>query len=228
MVAALLGVAPPAAAGTRCPAGAGAGTASALGDIDGETRLGWIDARLSHAAAHARLYTWGWGIGIAGATVGNLVPLAFVAREDRVDWYVGAGTTAIGVVPLLIAPLDVVEDARVLHAGVLAAPPGDDVCRRLADAETRLARDARNQEDGQRWWLHVANVALNTGVGLFLGLGYHHWGAGTLNMVTGVIIGELIIYTQPTETIEDLRRYQQGALGIEKLSLLGASWGGRF
>ena len=149
-------------------------------------------------------------------------------REDRVDWYVGAGTTAIGVVPLLIAPLDVVEDAHVLHAGILAAPPGDDVCRRLADAETRLARDARNQEDGQRWWLHVANVALNTGVGLFLGLGYHHWGAGILNMVTGVIIGELIIYTQPTETIEDLRRYQQGALGTEKLSLLSVSWGGRF
>ena len=228
LVAALVvAAAAPAGAATRCPAGAGANTT--LGDIDGETRLAWIDTRLSRTARRARLYTWGWGVGIVGATVGNLVPLAFVSPEDRVDWYTGAGTTIIGIVPLLIAPLDVVEDAHALHAGIAAAPAGDDVCLRLADAETRLVRDAKNQEDGQRWWLHVANVALNTGVGLFLGLGFHHWGAGALNAVTGVIIGELIIYSQPTETMNDLRRYRDGALGDEKaLSMWGLGYSGRF
>ena len=227
LVLVVLAVPSTALAAARCPAGAGGG--ATLADIDGETRLGWIDARLTRTARKARLYTWGWGIGIGGATIANIVPLAFVSKGDRIDWYTGAGTTIIGIVPLLIAPLDVVEDARAMHAGVAAAPPGDDVCVRLADAETRLARDAKNQQDGQRWWLHVANVVLNTGVGLFLGLGYHHWGAGALNAVTGTIIGELIIYTQPTDTIADLRRYQQGALSDEKaLSMWGVGYGGRF
>jgi hypothetical protein len=206
----------PASAETRCPAAPGVGAGPA--EIAGETRLAWIDARLSRTARRARRWTWGWGIGISVATVANLAPLPFVAREDRIDWYVGAGTTIVGIVPLLIAPLDVVEDARALHA-TLSAPapdgglaPGGGVCAHLADAETRLLRDAKNQADGQRWWLHAGNVALNTGVGLFLAFGYHHWGAGALNAVSGSLIGEAIILTQPTSTIEDLRHYKTGAL----------------
>jgi hypothetical protein len=56
------------------------------------------------------------------------VPLFFVAPQDRIDWYVGAGTTIVGIVPLLIAPLDVVEDARLLRARLDARGAGDDVC----------------------------------------------------------------------------------------------------
>jgi hypothetical protein len=55
-------------------------------------------------------------------------------------------------------------------------------------------------------------VLLNTGVGLFLGLGYHHWGAGAWNALGGSAIGEAIILTQPTGTMADLRRYRMGAL----------------
>jgi hypothetical protein len=194
-------------AGTHCPAGAGGG--SALSAVEGERRLSWIDGHLSNTAHRARLWTWGWGIGIGAATVGNLAPLPFVAKDSRIDWYVGAGTTVIGLVPLLIAPLDVIDDAAKVHA---AAGTSTDVCRLLVDAEGSLVRDAQNQADGQRWWLHVGNVALNFGVGLFLGLGYHHWGAGVWNAVGGSAIGEAIILTQPTGTIEDLRRYRTGTL----------------
>ena len=141
------------------------------------------------------------------------MPLLFVAPEDRVDWYVGAGTTVIGIVPLLIAPLDVIGDSRALSARLAARGPTDDVCALLADAERKLVRDAQNQIDGQRWWLHVGNVLLNTGVGLFLGLGYHHWTAGAFNAIFGSAIGEAIILTQPTSSIDDLRTYQAGAIG---------------
>jgi len=116
-------------------------------------------------------------------------------------------------VPLLIAPLDVIGDSRALRARLGARSPTDDVCALLADAESKLVRDAQNQSDGQRWWLHVGNVVLNTGVGLFLGLGYHHWTAGAFNAVFGSAIGEAIILTQPTSTIDDLRTYQAGTLG---------------
>ena len=210
---ALMGVvagAAPAWGETRCAAAAGIGDGPAA--LDGEVRLAWIDARLARTAHRARRWTWGWGIGIGVATVANLAPLPFVAREDRIDWYTGAATTVVGIVPLLIAPLDVIEDSRALRARLAATDRRDDVCAHLADAERRLLRDAENQSDGQRWWLHAGNVALNFGVGLFLALGYHHWGAGALNAVVGSLIGEAIILTQPTDTIEDRRRYCAGTL----------------
>jgi hypothetical protein len=206
-----------------CPVPAGA--SAALADVPAPTRLAWIDEHLSHTARRARQWTWGWGTGIVVATGANLVPLAFVQREQRIDWYVGAGTTIVGIVPLLVAPLAVVSDARALRAamdarGLRAALDGRgpdtsvDVCPLLADAEARLARDAANQSDGQRWWLHVGNVVLNSGVGLFLGLGFHHWGAGAFNAVFGSAIGEAIILTQPAGSIDDARVYRAGALGV--------------
>ena len=161
------------------------------------------------------------------ATVANLAPLPFVKPEDRIDWYTGAASTAIGIVPLLIAPLDVIADARALRLR-LAAPVADgDVCPDLAFAEGLLIRDAQNQADGQRWWLHAGNVVVNAGVGLFLGLGFHHWLAGAFNFVSGTVIGEAIILTQPTGSIDDLRRYRSGALDPSSPPL-GLALGGRF
>jgi hypothetical protein len=200
----------PARAAERCAGGVGG--SPALSEVDPEIRLRFIDQQLARTARRARAWTWGWGIGIGVATIGNIIPLFFVAPQDRIDWYVGAGTTIIGVVPLLIAPLDVVEDARALSARLAARASTDDVCALLADAEIRLVRDAQNQSDGQRWWLHAGNVVLNTGVGLFLAIGYHHWKAGAFNAIFGSAIGEAIILTQPTSSIDDLRRYRSGAL----------------
>jgi hypothetical protein len=197
-------------AADRCPPPTGA--SAALEEVAPRARLEWIDLHLSKTARRAHTWTWGWGVGIVGATVGNLVPLAFVPRDQRIDWYVGAATTIVGIVPLIIAPLDVVDDARALHLAIDAHGGGDDVCALLADAEARLERDAANQRDGQRWWLHAGNVAVNSGVGLLLGLGFHHWGAGVFNAVFGSAIGEAIILTQPTSSIDDARVYRAGAL----------------
>ena len=99
-----------------------------------------------------------------------------------------------------------------VEAKRMFAAQGADLCILVDDAETRLARDAQNQADGQRWWLHLGNVLLNFGVGAFLAFGYHHWGAGAWNAVGGTLIGEAIILTQPTSTIDDLRVYRSGAL----------------
>ena len=210
-LAAALAVAAPAAAAPCTPiAAVGAGDAR-VGALDPELRLRWIDAELGRSAHHASVWTWSWGLLLGAGTIANLAPIPFVAKDNRVDWYTGAATTAVGIVPLIIAPLDVIGDSRELRAR-LAARGTTDVCLLLADAETRLVRDAKNQADGQRWWLHVGNVVLNAGVGLFLIVGYHHWGAGVWNAANGAVIGEVIIFTQPTGAIDSLRRYRDGAL----------------
>jgi hypothetical protein len=198
-----------------CPAMTGADPR--LGAVDGRDRLTWIDARLSRVGGWAREWTWAWGGGIAASGVASLAVVPFVRPSDRVDWYTSAASAAVGVVPFLFSPLDVARDGRELHAKVVAAGfaggPDADVCPLLADAEGRLVRDAENEHQQQAWWLHAGNIAFNTGITLFLGLGFHHWASGLINGIAGAAVGEAIIFTQPTRTIDDLRAYRSGDLG---------------
>ncbi len=198
---------------TRCRAPVDA--EPALAATDGRLRLEWIDQRLSHEAHRMSRWNYGWAIGIGASGVGSLIPVPFVAPEDRVDYYTGAVLAAIGVMPFLLAPPDVIHDGRELHARLRDFPPRTDaaVCEMLGDAERRLVDDARNERLLSGWWSHAANVAINTGALLFLGLGYHHWLTGAINGAAGFVIGEAVIFTQPRGTIDDLVRYQRGDLG---------------
>ncbi len=215
----------PAARATSCTPDAALGaTDQRLGALDPELRLRFIDATLARSAHRASVWVWGWSLALGVGTVANLVPVPFVPADERIDWYTGAVTTVIGIVPLLVAPPTVIADARELRARVDARGTTD-VCALLADAETRLVRDAEDQADGRRWWVHFGNVVLNAGVGLFLGLGYHHWVAGALNFASGAAIGEVIILTEPTDAIDGLRRYRDGLLddGAPRHASLGFS-----
>jgi hypothetical protein len=224
---ALAALAPAARAATCAPSAAVAPSGPRLGTLDPELRLRYIDAELARSAHRAKVWTWGWGIALGAGAVANLAPLLWVPKDERIDWYVGAFTNTVGIVPLVIAPLDVIGDSRELRAR-LAARDATDVCTLLADAETRLVRDALNQADGRRWWLHVANFALNAGVGLFLGVGFHHWRNGLFQFATGAVIGEIIIFTQPTGAIDSLERYRRGDLGAGAAPATTLGFSGRF
>jgi hypothetical protein len=180
-----------------------------LATLDGRARLSYIDARLAAVAKRARIWTWGWGGGIAASGIASLAVVPFVQRADRVDWYTSAGSAAIGVIPFVFAPLAVMHDARALHADIVAGGASDsEVCALLGDAESKLVHDAEDQRSQQSGWLHVGNVAFNTAVTLFLGLGFHHWTSGLINGLSGVAVGEALLFTQPVGTVEDLRNYR--------------------
>ncbi len=198
---------------TRCPPPADAG--AVLGATDGRARLEWIDQRLAREAHRMRWWNWGWAIGIGASGLGSLVPVPFVASGDRIDYYTGAVMAAVGVIPFIVAPPNVIDDSHELRLKLAGGPPGTDaqVCALLADAETRLVRDARNEHLLSGWWSHAANVAINAGGLLFLGLGYHHWLSGAINGAAGLAIGEAVIFTQPRGAMDALTRYQRGDLG---------------
>jgi len=186
----------------------------ALADIDARLRLAWINDHLSREGHRMAVWNWGWAIGIGAAGVGTLIPVPFVAPEDRVDYYTGAVLAAVGVLPFILAPPKVIDDSRTLRARLELQPPRDDqeVCALLADAEARLVRDARNEHLMNGWWAHAANVAINGAGFLFLGLGYHHWASAIANGLAGVAVGEAVIFTQPTRSVEDRERYMRGEL----------------
>ena len=183
-----------------------AGVARA-GAPDCAARLAWIDARLARTAHRARVWTWGWGIGLAALTAANLAVVPLVDDEEEIDWYVGAATSFVGLVPLVVLPLDVMDDAGELHARIRAGTPCEVL---LPEAERLLAHEAANQEEGTAWWMHAANWAINGGAGLVLGLGYDRWTSGILTAVVGGGIGELMIWTQPVDSVGDLERYRRG------------------
>ena len=191
------------------------GASPALGATDGRVRLEWIDQRLSLEAHRMSRWNYGWAIGIGASGVGSLIPVPFVAPENRVDYYTGAVLAGLGVLPFLLSPPDVIHDGRELHARLRDFPPATDaqVCEMLGDAERRLVDDAHNEHLLSGWWAHAANVAINTGAFLFLGLGYHHWLSATITGASGAVIGEAVIFTQPLGTIDALARYQRGDLG---------------
>ena len=231
IVAGALARAVPARATTTCapPPNADA----RVGAIDGLERLHWIERRMDHEAARARFWTRAWGIGIGAAGLGSLAAVPFVAPSDRVDWYTGAASAAIGVVPFLVSPLSVTRDAPKITAAVATLPADDaaHVCATLVDAEGRLAAAAANERWQRGWWTHAGNIAFNTGILLFLGLGYHHWVSGILNGASGAAVGEAIILTQPTGSISDLRSYERGDLASasarrENLTMFYMVWGG--
>jgi hypothetical protein len=183
-------------AATYCPLPEGG--SSELGRIDGFRRLEFIDERMYHAEHVARLWSYSWGTGIALAGVGSLIPVPYVAEQNRVDWYSGAVSAAVGVAAFVFDPPAALSQGPPLHERIAQALPGPDVCALLADAETRLVRTARDEQTQRAWYAHLGNVLFNAGVGLFLGIGYHHWSSGAINAISGVVVGEGILFTSPT------------------------------
>ncbi len=191
----------------ECPAIRGGGPE--LARLDSGVRLRFLQAHLRAEAHRARVWTWGWGLGYGALTAGQLAPLPFLQPSDRIDFAIGAGSSAVGLGFLLLFPLQVMSDSGALDARLSsgADPPS---CAQLALGEDALLADADDEASGRSWLMHVANALFNVGVGLVLGVGFGHWQSAVINTVGGELIGEAMILTQPAGLLEARRRYRAG------------------
>lgn len=182
-----------------------------LSRIDAETRLAFIEKRLDAAARASRIWTGAWAGIYTALTAGSFALVAVVEPRARVDYYFSAGTSMVGLLSLGLSPLKSMRDASWLKRR-----PRGDVCALVADAERLLARDATSEANCRKMWLHVANVALNFGSLLVLGLVFDRWDAAALQGVAGTLIGEVMIVSTPTIAMDSLEDYRAGRLGPGK------------
>jgi hypothetical protein len=194
-----------------CPAIEGSDAAALTANGD-DARLAWIQARLARTSHRAQVWRYAWGAGIIGATAIDLamIPILGDTHDHRIDFGLGAATTLPGIVPLAFLKPRVIEDHATLDAKVAAV--GADRCAVLGEAEKLLIANAAAQRAQRAWYVHAGNIALNTGVVLLFGA-FHHWTSGVINGVGGALVGELIIYTEPIDQVDDLEHYRRGDLG---------------
>jgi hypothetical protein len=160
-----------------------------------------IQQELDHEARHERLWWDAWMTAYGGFTVGQGIAAGVSRNYDtQVDQGVGAATSFLGVVGLLISRLPEIESA----AEELRAMPsgGEDADRARDQAAVDLRERAASAEREERSWVvHALNLVVTGGSSLILWKGFGHGTESAENLATGIAVGELQIWTQPAALI---------------------------
>jgi hypothetical protein len=162
-----------------------------------------IQQELDHEASHERLWWDAWMTAYGGLTVGQGIAAGVSSSYDtRVDQGVGAATSFLGVVGLLISRLPEIESAA---EELRAMPSGGEQANRARDqAAVSLREQAAGAEREERSWVvHALNLLVTGGSSLILWKGFGHGTESAENLATGIAVGELQIWTQPAALIGD-------------------------
>lgn len=205
-----------AATAQECPLPADANPK--LAEVDAASRLTFIRDSLNHDAKNANLWRWSWVTIYAVGAVGQLSLSPLWPEESRVDLYVGAAASAIAMLPLLVLPLSVGADGPAFDAKVAEAKPAD-TCALIALGEGLMVRDAANEAAGVSWVMQVVNVAYNLATASILAFGFKRYLPAVISGVGGLIIGEAMIFTQPTHLNESVKQYKWGTFKENKPTL---------
>jgi hypothetical protein len=176
-----------------------------------ERRAAFVRERL--AAGRPPALTWSrvWGITNGALAAGQLAAIPFTSDHgDRLILAAGAATSAVAVAQIVLLPI-----APGQPAAASAPPSGDEasLCAALANDERALERAARNAELVSGTVAQLANVAVNAGFGIAVGLHHHSAWKAALTFGIGWGIGEAQILTVPLGLPRELARYRAGQLG---------------
>ena len=190
-----------------------------------------IQQELDHETSHERLWWNGWMTVYAGFTVGQGIAAGVSGNYDtRVDQGVGAATSFLGVLGLLISRLPEIRSA----AETLRAMPSDgEEANRVRDAAAiNLREQAASAEREERSWVaHALNFAVAGGSSLILWKGFGHGTESAENFAEGIAVGEFQIWTQPAGLIGDSHSGPPAAASSSEVPAapqrsLGLAWSG--
>jgi hypothetical protein len=201
LLLAWLGVAAPAYA-LSCD-----GVSAATDEEDAAVRLDFLRDRMHHGANYASIWDAGWSIAYAGVSTYQAIALPIANHHDRIDRSFGLGGSLLGVAVIQIMPMKIIADDRRLERDIKASR--GDQCAQLAEAERLLKRDAASEAFSHGPLVHFGNFILNSGMVVALGFGFHHWNTAAIQGLSGIAIGEIQTFTQPSYELKTLALYQQ-------------------
>jgi hypothetical protein len=145
------------------------------------------------------------------AIAAQSIRLALVDPEDehapaqRADYIISIVKASLGVASLLFVPLNAREGASDMYE--IQGETREDKMRRLAAGEAALEKNAE-QAELRHWWVrHAALLAINLAHGLIVWLGYDDPERGMISAGIGIVVGEIIAWTQPWQPLESRKLY---------------------
>jgi hypothetical protein len=172
-----------------------------------EARLIFLTDRLRAGEGAARAWYWTWTAIYGVATIGQAI--GFFTSQDlrgQVNWAVGAATTLLGTVLMLVTDFPAEYAARELSRMPVTTP--EQRKAKLKRAEELMEKAAEAETDGRAWFIHLGGAVVSLAGGLILWLAYGFLVDGIINTVAGIAVSEIQIWTQPTRAIGDWREYQ--------------------
>jgi hypothetical protein len=173
-----------------------------------DARLGFLEERLAAGQLHAAAWNWGW-LGVQTFSGISQIADAAQAEEsgDRARDIVNAVKATVGVADILvIRPMPGLWGAAPLRA--MPEATEDERVARLERGEKILLATADRAAANRSWQIHVGNLLFNlAGSAVLLGLGNGE--AAGVTLATGVIGGEIQIWTEPWRGTRDLADYER-------------------
>jgi hypothetical protein len=198
-------------ASASCPVDPSIGAdRGALSGIDPSTRLSFIADRMDFAAPRALAWSLGWTLAFGAASVTQIAVTPAVSEGTRVPLYVGSAAAAVGTLTRIINRPRVIRERRQLRRFLRSGP---DECTALREAERALARSARWEQRSTTLLLHFGALAWSVSTGLLLALAFDRPIAGHRQLAIGATVGQLMLVSTPTITLDALGSYRRGAVG---------------
>ncbi len=194
---------------TECPAPEGG--SERLRSIDAERRLTYVEGALSRAGEQSAKWGGFWraAFSTSAALQFGLV-LAAKKDADRIDLVAGGIKSTVGFTFALLFRLPAERHHEPWAERAWEQGP---VCARLASAEAALSRDATFERRGRSLGMQGLGIAFNLAVGITQYVLHHRLWSVLTTTVSGAIVGETRIFTQPTVASESYESYLAGTLG---------------
>lgn len=205
---------PASASASSCPAPA---EAPAVAPIDAERRLAFVEGALDRAGEQSAQWGGFWRATFQTTAVVQFA-LAKVAKRhpDRIDLVAGGIKSSVGFAFALVFRLPAER-----HDGPFGDRPWKEgsLCERLALAEQALERDAKLERRGRSIGMQALGLGFNVAVGVVQFVMHRRLWSVALATVTGGIVGELRVFTQPTVANEAFTAYKSGAIAPRTAAL---------
>ena len=192
---------------TTCPVPEGA---AGLSSIDGERRLSYLEGALSRAGEQSAKWGGFWRAAFAtSAAVQFSLAIRAHKEADRIDLIANGikGSTAFLFALVFRLPAERHD-----------APWGDrpwtegPLCARVASAEAALANDAKFEKRGRSIGMQALGLGFNIAVGVTQFILHRRLWSVALTTVSGAIVGETRVFTQPTVATDSYESYLAGKL----------------